>query len=218
MTGDDLDPKYRAVLESGDAEKIHTIANLYYQGLTVKENKTVAAELYGKAADRGYVQSMLRLGIMYMYGDGIGQDYREAAKLLRKASDRGNADAGFLLATLYTDGKGVDRIPAEAAKLCHEAAMGGSHGAMVELAIWYRDGINYIQRDIQKCVAWLMKASLDGYPNAMYELGCMYAFGESVKKDEKNGRYLLMHAIEAGDSDAKKALDALDNGAGHRPE
>ncbi|MCQ2079836.1 MAG: sel1 repeat family protein [archaeon] len=217
MSDNELPPQYQALVDSGEAEKIHTVANLYFQGLVVTQDKRRAAELYGTAADRGYVQAMLRMGIMLMEGDGIEQDYREAAKYFLRASERGNADAMYLLALLYADGKGVDRIPSQAAHWLFEAAKGGSHGAMVELAIWLRDGENYIQTDREQRVYWLMKACLDNYAPAMYELGCMYAFGESVKKDVENAKLLLRHAVLHGDEDAQEALDALENGATQRP-
>lgn len=213
----ELPSQYQALIDSGNGEKIHTVANLYFQGLVVKEDKARAAELYEMAADKGYVQAMLRMGIMLMEGDGVEQNYFEAAKYFKRASERGNADAMYLLALFYADGKGVDRIPHEAAHWLFESAKAGSHGAMVELAIWMRDGENYVQKDIKQAVYWLMKACLDEYAPAMYELGCMYAFGESVKKDETNGRYLLTHAMYAGDLDAAAAIKALDEGKTERP-
>lgn len=211
------DDSQREVPPPKDPSKVFAIAGLYYQGLTVPEDKAKAAALYQLSADRGYEQAMVRYGIMLMEGDGVEQDYVEAAKYIKMAADRGNANAMFLLATMYTDGKGVDRIPHMAAHYCYEAAMGGNLGAMVELAIWYRDGLNYIKKDMKQCLYWLIKASLEKYPPAMYELGCMYAFGESVERDVENGKALLQHAALAGDPDAEEALVVLEVGGCQRP-
>ena len=200
-----------------DPSKVFAIAGLYYQGLTVPEDKAKAAQLYELSADRGYAPAMVRLGIMRMEGDGVEKDDVAATALFRRAAVAGSADGMFMLALRYKDGVGVDQNPDEAARWCFEAAKAGSHGAMVELAIWFRDGDNHVVRDMEQCLYWLFKASLDKYPSALYELGCMYAFGESVKRDVENGRHLLQHAVLNGDSDAAEALEALDAGATERP-
>jgi len=200
-----------------DPSKVFAIAGLYYQGLTVPEDKVKASQLYELSADRGYAPAMVRLGIMKMEGDGIEQDDVGATALFQRAADAGNSNGMFLLALRYADGIGIPQDCEMAAKWCFEAAKAGSHGAMVELAIWFRDGKNHVRVDMEQCLYWLIKASLDEYPNALYELGCMYAFGESVVKDVENGKHLLQHAVLRGDDDAADALKALDAGASERP-
>lgn len=196
---------------------LYVLGGMYYQGLTVPVDKEKAAALYRMSADRGNEEAMVRLGIMLMTGDGTEQDYLEASKYFRMASERGNYDAKYFLALLYSRGRGVDRNPVEAVKLCLESAAGGCSGAMVELARWYRDGSNYLDTDLGKCVHWLKRACDAGYAEAMYELGAMYAFGEGVTKDERNGKILLEYAAGYGDADAEECLKALDEGKTQRP-
>lgn len=200
-----------------DPNDLYVLGGMYYQGITVPVDKEKAAALYRMSADGGNADAMVRLGIIYMTGDGLEQDYLEASKLFRRAADRGNTDGEYLLATLYSRGKGVDRNPIEAVKLCMHAAAEGCTGAMTELAVWYREGRNYMDVSVAKCIYWLNKAAEKKYPEALYELGAMYCFGEGVKKDVENGRVLLEYAAKYGDEDAKDCLDALDAGATERP-
>lgn len=209
--------KDREVPPPSDPNDLYVLGGMYFQGLTVPVDKDKARALYEMSAEKGNVEAMVRLGIMHMTGDGAEQDYLEAAKYFDRAANRGNADGMYLLATLYSRGLGVDRNPPMAVRLCSQAARDGCVGAMVELARWYRDGKNMLDRSTATCIALLKKAAEEKYSEALYELGCMYCFGEGVEKDESNGRILLKYAVQFGDPDAQEALDALDAGATERP-
>ena len=207
----------REVPPPKDPGDLYVLGGMYYQGITVPVDKEKAAVLYRMSADRGNEDAMVRLGIILMTGDGTEQDYLEASVYFRMAADRGNRDGKYFLAHLYTLGKGVDRNPVEAVRLCMESAADGCTGAMTELARWYRDGTNYVDKSLAKCIYWLKKACDEKYPEALYELGAMYAFGEGVTKDAENGRILLEYASAAGDRDAEECLEALKEGKTQRP-
>lgn len=207
----------REIPPPSDPSELYVLGGMYFQGITVPVDKEKAVILYTMSAEKGYVDSMVRLGIIYMTGDGAEQDYLRAAKLFDRAAQKGNTDAMFLLSTLYSRGMGVDRNPPLAVKLCSQASREGCVGAMVELARWYRDGSNMLEKNTDACVSLLKQAADEKYSEALYELGCMFCFGEDVEKDESNGRILLRYAVEYGDEDAQEALDALDAGATERP-
>ena len=218
MTGEQPADSAREIPPPSDPGDLYVLGGVYYQGIGVPVDKEKAAALYRMSADKGNADAMVRLGIILMTGDGAEQDYREASKLFRRAADRGNADAEYLLSSLYSRGKGVDRNPIEAVKLCLHAAAEGCTGAMCQMGKWYRDGENCVDRDMAKAVYWLKQAAEKKDAEALYELGCMFAFGEGVEKDEANGRTLLRYADMYGDPDAAGALEALDGGMDRRPE
>ncbi|MGI6009582.1 MAG: tetratricopeptide repeat protein [Methanomethylophilus sp.] len=218
MTGEQPQEGPREVPPPSDPGDLYVLGGMYFQGITVPVDKPKAAALYRMSADKGNDDAMVRLGIMLMTGDGVEQDYREASKLFMRAKGRGNADAEYLLSSLYSRGKGIDYNPIEAVKLCMHSAALGCVGAMCQLGKWYRDGENYMDVDMAKAVYWLKKAAEQNYSEALYELGCMFAFGEKVQKDVENGRTLLEYADKYGDPDAKAALEALERGEERRPD
>ena len=60
---------------------------MYDEGRGVEQDATEAARWYGKAAEQGYADAQINLGLMYQDGRGVVQDHDEAAWLFRAASD-----------------------------------------------------------------------------------------------------------------------------------
>ncbi|AGI47786.1 Sel1 repeat protein [Thermoplasmatales archaeon BRNA1] len=204
------------VTESHDPGKLYVYAGMYFQGITVPVDKEKAVRLYRMSAEKGNIDAQVRLGIIYMTGDGAEKDYSESFKWFKLASDRGNPDAEYFASLMYSRGWGTEKNPSEAVRLCYLAADSGCTGAMVEIAKWYRDGENLLAKSTDLCLAWLRRAADREYPDALYELGCMYSFGEGVEKDVKTGRILLEYAKRFGDEDAGEALEALERGMSER--
>ena len=66
-----------------------------YRGekLYSEQNYGAALEQFGKAADRGNVDALLKLGRMYETGTGVTQDQKKALEFYRRAMKLGSADA-----------------------------------------------------------------------------------------------------------------------------
>ncbi len=97
------------------------------------------------------------------------------------------------------------------------SAENGCPAAMLEMGIWTFDGALGLEPSVDLALKWMMMAVDRDYPDALYEVGCIYAFGEKVPKDETYGRTLLRTAAALGDPDAQEALEASENGASERP-
>lgn len=68
-----------------------------------------------KAADQGYFNAELMLGMAYMSGkDGVNKDENEALKWLQKAADHGNGQAQQFLGDIYA--KGTHGVPKDEKK------------------------------------------------------------------------------------------------------
>ena len=66
-----------------------------YRGekLYSEQNYGAALKQFGKAADRGNVDALLKLGRMYETGTGVTQDQKKALEFYRRAMKLGSADA-----------------------------------------------------------------------------------------------------------------------------
>lgn len=71
--------------ESGDAEAMTNVGEIYERGLGVEPNFEAAAQWYQKAADKGYARAMFNLGTLYEQGQGVPQDQLKALNLYRQA-------------------------------------------------------------------------------------------------------------------------------------
>jgi len=81
---------------------------MYAEGRGVAQNYTEAMKWYRLAADQGYAEAQVNLGMMYYNGgQGVPRDYAEAARWFDLAADQGNAYAQNNLGLMYAQGQGV---------------------------------------------------------------------------------------------------------------
>ena len=62
---------------------------------------------YRQAAEQGFADAQLNLGVMYDEGQGVKQDDVEAVKWYRQAAEQGYAKAQYNLGVKYYQGEGV---------------------------------------------------------------------------------------------------------------
>lgn len=95
-----LDGDYRkAVLmflpeaEDGNPEAQVNIAFMYYCGMHVEKDHSVAAEWYRKAAERNNVTAQFSLATLYENGEGVNRDPEEAYFWYSLAEKQGDKDS-----------------------------------------------------------------------------------------------------------------------------
>jgi len=81
--------------------------------LAKKWKYTEAVKWFRKAAEQGFVDAQMNLGVCYGKGEGVEKDEAEAVKWWRKAAEQGNAHAQFNVALAYGRGEGVAKDEAE---------------------------------------------------------------------------------------------------------
>lgn len=72
--------------QTGDAEAMTNVGEIYERGMGVEPDYVKAAEWYQKAADKGYSRAIFNLGTLYEQGLGVEQDQLKALNLYRQAS------------------------------------------------------------------------------------------------------------------------------------
>lgn len=79
--------------EDGNAEAQVNIAFMYYCGMHVEKDPSVAAEWYKKAAERNNVTAQFSLGTLYENGEGVNRDIEEAYFWYNLAEKQGDKDS-----------------------------------------------------------------------------------------------------------------------------
>ncbi|MBR5329563.1 MAG: sel1 repeat family protein [Firmicutes bacterium] len=87
--------------EAAEAEEsLFQLANRYFFGDDVAQDKEKAADLYNEAANQGDMDAQYSLAYMYDKGDGIDKDRDKAMLWYEKAAEQGHEGAQNRLAVL----------------------------------------------------------------------------------------------------------------------
>lgn len=74
----------------GDMEAQYNLGTFYQNGLGVRQNPSIAAEWYRKAAEQGHMEAQGDLGLMYAKGEGVPRNDKEAVRWLTWAAEQGD--------------------------------------------------------------------------------------------------------------------------------
>jgi hypothetical protein len=107
--------------DRGDAESMDFVGWMYFAGLGVMRNPTIAAGYFKAAAEKS-AQAAWNLGQCYFGAQGVDQDIPKALELWKKAAAMGSGRAASTAAMVYLAGDGVAPDPAEARALATRAA------------------------------------------------------------------------------------------------
>ena len=158
------------------------------------------------AAEGGYDQAQVNLGILYENGRGVPQSYKETAKWFRKAADQGHAKAMYKMGLLYQDGQGVPQDDVEGARWFEKAASEeGLMEAIFVMGCLYRDGRGVEQNDV-KAARCTKVAAQQGYAPAQYNLGSMFAKDLGTEQSHEWAARLFKLAAKQGHPEAQFAL------------
>ncbi len=153
------------------------LGEMYYYGFKVQENFPKAAEYFS----RGYADDEIILnaqfGDMYRYGQGVEKNIEKAILWYEVEAAHGSREAKLELAEIYFYGEGDIKPDEEKAVnyLAELALDGGDYCATAEDL--YAEGQN-IPLPCGRS-GWI----LYGDDEARFKLGCMYLYGEGVKKN-----------------------------------
>ena len=161
---------YRKVAKQGLAQAQDKLAIMYYRGMGIPPNKTLALSWFRKAAKQGVVTAQYNLGIMLSNGDGVPQDKKQAALWFRKAADRGILSAQYHLASiLYVGFEGVLQDKKQAAYWYRKVAEGSHADAQYNLAAMLFNG-DGIPQDKKQAALWFRRSAEQGFAEAQYHL------------------------------------------------
>lgn len=106
----------------GDPAAQTKLGVAYSTGTQIQQDKTKAAEWYGKAAAQGYASGQWNLAFLYVRGEGVDQDDQKARELFQKAADQEFPPAEYDLGMMFFYGMGGARSRTEALKWIQKSA------------------------------------------------------------------------------------------------
>ena len=189
-----------------DAAAMTLLAELYNQGLGVKQSAKDAAEWYQLAARRGDAHAMASLGLMAADGRGMPKNAAQARDWFEKAAAKNEPAACYNLALLLLNGN--DQEVARAASLMRIAASSELADAQYSLGVLYARGLG-VGRDPAEAVRWFLRASRNGSINGTVEYAIALFNGVGTTKNEAIAARFFRHAAADGNAIAQNRLARL---------
>lgn len=82
---------WQPLAENGDPDALVALASLHVEGVGMRQDFILAAKLFRRAADQGYMVAQLNLGDYYARGRGVPRDLASAWMWLSLAARQGSA-------------------------------------------------------------------------------------------------------------------------------
>lgn len=153
--------EFAAAAAVKDAQGVHLLASLYYQGHGVEKNLDRAVELFAAAAEKGYRASQANLGLMYQKGDGVERDISKAISFYTAAGRQGDLQSTFNLGQIYRKGDGVEIDQKRAAVYYKYSAERGHIPAVNEYGLLFAQG-HGVELDHVEAFGWMAFAAKAG--------------------------------------------------------
>jgi len=210
--------EFYAGAESGDAGAAHMLSKMYFEGIGVPRDSTLAFKWTQRAAEAGVAQAQFQLAEFLEAGmqGGAGTqgepDYAAALVWYHRAVQQAYPLAYYNLARLYAQGLGVERSEEQGQMLYRKAAseldvhaQKGDARAQEKLAYMYEKGIG-VSRDINKALQWYRRAANQGWAEAEVSLARMYVKGRGVARSTETALKWLRQAAAHGSEQAQRIV------------
>lgn len=143
------------------------------------------------AVNQGFPDAILNMAIMYRLGHGVEKNYEKSMKLLKSIANF-FPRAYYEMAQIYIEKEcyeiAVDYLQKDSDEACSQYQLGrafmGDHG---------------IERDMDKAVYWLERATKQNAVRPMVMLGCCYQDNTYGIANGERALYWFNRAIETGD-------------------
>ncbi len=198
-------PLLRAA-ENGDAEAQWSIAQLYFAGHILHEEKRNPG--FGwreRAAESGSPAAQAALGEALRSGMGYPKDAARALRWLARAAAQNHPHAAYLAGLMHRDGEGTAKNDKEAARLLGLAVERGSKDAETPFGILLVEGRG-IAADPQRGYTLLNRAEKRSNTVARTYLLEQAFAGKYGPQDDQQALRLLEHGVRLKQTRAKTAL------------
>lgn len=207
--------------ELGNAKAQALLGSMYIQGYQVPRDLAVGRAWLRRAAEQGNEQASEMLAKYVGESEPIAEElYQESQKCMKTNRPNGMyyllraADMGFSRAQ-YEYGMILIREEEDEVKgieWVKRAAFGGYARAMTYLGNAYLKG-ELVPQSTSIALEWFDQAVKKKDPEAQLALGALYANGTAAQPDPDAAVRLLTQAADAGLSEAKELLEALQGNA-----
>lgn len=196
----------RLETNGNDAAAMALVAELYRDGLAVKQSQEEANRWYRLAADRGDAQAQFALGLAYLEGRGVKADPQEARALFEKAAAKNQSEALYNLAVMSMQGQIQDFR--KAADLFRRSMEAGNIEAIYALSMLYKDGSG-VPQDRAMATQLLHRAADEKLVPAMVDYAIALFNGTGTEKNEEEAAKYFIKAASLNNPVAQNRLARL---------
>lgn len=180
----------------------------------VDQSPPQAVEWFRQAAQTGYPDAVMQLGLCYMYGHGTATDEKQAAELFQQAASAGNIRAMNELGLCYEAGRGVEKDIHRAAELYRQAAQSGMAAAQCNLGVLYREGLG-VEQDDRKAAALFRASAGQALPVDSSCWGCTWrTAGASIGMKSRRRRSTAVRRDRAIPTEWRRWPGAMSTASG----
>ncbi len=208
--------------EAGSAEALFCLFALYSTGVKdVIEADVPRAQLCcARAADAGFWQAEMELGLRLLNGQSIPKNAEKGAMYLKRAADKGIGKAEYHLAYCCLAGEGTEKNPSLAVAYYQKALRHGYLHAAVELGVYYEMGVHVKQDRKKACQLYKRAADRGDAEGRAHYADCLLA-GDVVKRNPRQAAALYQEAAKSGSAYAlvrlgETAFNSGDDGTAFR--
>ena len=162
---EDAFEEWQELARQGDSRAQYRLAQMFDEGIWVREDDQTALQWYQQAAEQGSIVARYELALMYLLGRGVRQDHSQSAHWYKGLAEDGYATAQYLLGGMYEDGTGVAKDVPRAILWYRRAGEQGSIGAQARLGEMYLQG-NGVAKDLVQAWVWFELAATTGHEDA----------------------------------------------------
>ena len=173
-------------LPEASCAALYSVAEAFVDGDVVVSNYELAARLFLRAAQRGWVAAMFAFGYLSYRGWGVAQDHSKAFEWFSKAAQEGDAAAQHYVALCYLQGLGAPAASVHmAVEWLERAAASGYADAQFNLGLCYVLGKG-VRRDTGMALRLFRLAAEQGHRRAAIN------FAACAKLDAHHGLKIPM--------------------------
>lgn len=202
---------FRKAAEQGIVRAQWRLGNMYAVGEGVPQDKAEAAAWLRKAAEWNN-RAQWQLGVMYAAGDGVPQDTKTALDWLRSAVEHGIGYEGLV----YFSAQGEPKDKSRAINWLREFVKTRDRDDTRLYSDILYSGNSDMAQNMAEAAGWLRKTAEQGFVEAQYILGRMYADASEPPDTAEAIRWYRM-AAEQGHHDAQVELRILLRSEGKLP-
>ncbi len=193
----------RRAAEQGHMVAMHNLGSYYGTGIPdVLPRDPNQEDLWlTRAAEAGFTQSQMVLGVMYLEGKERPADPVKAEMWLRKAAEHGHVFGMLHLARLYSSDDGTPRDPDFVERILLRASEMKRPEAQYALAKLYRRGV-FGGVDLPRAIEWFTISAAKKYAPSQFMLAEMYEKGEGLATNAATAAQLYIEAAALGYSPA----------------
>ena len=184
---------------------LHLVGYIYERGLAGARDLKKARHYYQRAAEMGYVDAEVSLGLLLVATARAEADYALAVGWFKRAASKGDMRAIARLGTLYAEGLGVPRDDVLAMSLFEQAAAKGNSEGLFFVGMGALDGRGR-PKDPKAAAQNLILAANAGHVEAAFNLALLYRSNLLGAPDKAEATRYMQSAAAAGYGPALTAM------------